>query len=62
MTSLPTVTFKILKPLMLAIGMLWLTPLFGMMHAHPTMLVSTVTVENQSVVYKSANTSVQFKS
>ena len=62
MISLSIATIKILKPIALAIAMFWLMPLFGLMHAHPKMLVPIVTVENQTVVYKSANASVQFKS
>ena len=61
MTSLSIVTIKIVKPVIVAIAMFWLTPLFGMLQAHPKVVAPVVTVENQTVVYKSTHTSVQFK-
>ena len=61
MTNIQTATLKIVQPIVLAIAMLFSTPLFGLMHnsAQPTQ--RTIEVANETVVFKS-NTSVAFKS
>jgi hypothetical protein len=61
MTNIQTVTRKIVQPIVLAIAMLFSTPLFGLMHnsAQPTQ--RAMDVANETVVFKT-NTSVAFKS
>jgi hypothetical protein len=62
MTNINTTTRKILQPVVLAVLMLFSTPLAGMLHSSLHPAVPAVAVANETVVFKSANTSVAFKS
>jgi hypothetical protein len=60
MTHTKNITMKILQPVVLAVAMLFSTPIFGLIHAakHPTPEVS---VANETVVFKN-NASIAYKS
>jgi hypothetical protein len=59
MTHTKNIAMKILQPVVLAIVMLFSTPIFGLIHAtkHPT---SAVSVANETVVFKN-NASIAYK-
>jgi hypothetical protein len=64
MTHIQTTIRKIMQPIVLAVIMLFSTPIAGMLHTviHATPVATSVDVANETVVFKSANTSVAFKS
>ena len=61
MTNLQTVTKKILRPVVLAIAMLFLTPVAGLLQAALMTPVPVKTISNETVVYKSVHSSIAFK-
>ncbi len=61
MTNIKTAIRKIVQPIVLAIAMLFSTPLFGLLHNAVQPSVRVVDVVKEKVVFKT-NTSVAFKS
>ena len=61
MTNIQTVTMKILQPLALAIAMLFLTPLVGLLGAALKAPSSVQLTSNETVIYKTTQSSVAFK-
>jgi hypothetical protein len=61
MTYIQTIALKILQPVVLAAVMLFSTPLFGLPRSVVQPANPVVTVANETVVFKSDNTSVAFK-
>ena len=61
MTSIQTVTKKILRPVVLAIAMLFLTPVAGLLQAALKTPVPVQMTSNETVVYKSVHSSIAFK-
>ena len=61
MTSIQTVTKKILQPVVLAIAMLFLTPVAGLLQAALKTPVPVQMTSNETVVYKSVHSSIAFK-
>jgi hypothetical protein len=61
MTNLQTVTKKILQPIILAVAMLFLTPVPGLLQAIKLTPVPVQTISNETVVYKSVRSSIAFK-
>lgn len=62
MTNIQKTIFKILQPIVLAIVMLFTTPLVGLLQTAIRGASPVVNVANETVVFKTANTSVAFKS
>ena len=61
MTGIRTAIKKILQPLALAVAMLFLTPVFGLLHVALYALPTVQMAANETVIYKSAQTPVAFK-
>ena len=61
MTDIQTITKKILQPLALAIAMLFFTPVIGLLSAALKAPVSVELTSNETVVYKTTQSSVSFK-
>lgn len=61
MTNLQTVTKKILQPVVLAIAMLFLTPVAELLQAALMTPVPVQTISNETIVYKSVRSSIAFK-
>jgi hypothetical protein len=61
MTHIQTVALKILQPIVLAVIMLFSTPIAGLFHATIHATTPVIDVANETVVFKTANTSVAFK-
>jgi hypothetical protein len=61
MTSVQTITKKILQPVVLAIAMLFLTPVAGLLQAALKTPVPVQITSNETVVYKSVHSSIAFK-
>jgi hypothetical protein len=61
MTSVQTITKKILQPVVLAIAMLFLTPVAGLLQAALKTPVPVQMTSNETVVYKSVHSSIAFK-
>jgi len=61
MTNIQTVTKKILQPVALAIAMLFFTPVIGLLSAALKAPVSVELTSNETVVYKTTQSSVSFK-
>ena len=63
MTNFQTVTKKILQPIILAIAMLFLTPVAGLLQAAlmAPVPVPVQMISNETVVYKSVRSSIAFK-
>jgi hypothetical protein len=61
MTNIQTVTKKILQPLALAIAMLFLTPVVGLLNTALKAPLSVQLTSNETVVYKTTQSSVAFK-
>ncbi len=59
--NLQTVTKKILQPIILAIAMLFLTPVAGLLQAALMTPAPVQTISNETVVYKSVRSSIAFK-
>ena len=61
MTHVPTVAKKIIQPVILAIAMLFMTPVPGLLNAVLRASAPVQTSSNETVVYKTMQTSVEFK-
>jgi hypothetical protein len=61
MNNIQTVTKKILQPLALAIAMLFMTPVVGLLSAALKAPLSVQLTSNETVVYKTTQSSVAFK-
>ena len=61
MTSIQTVAKKILQPVALAIAMLFLTPVVGLLSAALKAPSSVQLTSNETVIYKTTQSSVAFK-
>ena len=61
MTNIQTAIKKILQPLALAIAMLFLTPIFGLLHVALYALPTIQLAANETVIFKTEQTSVAFK-
>jgi hypothetical protein len=62
MTHTQSIARRVLQPIVLAIVMLFSTPVAGLLHGANHASAPVVTVANETVVFKSANTSVAYKS
>lgn len=62
MTNIQTVALRILQPVVLAVAMLFSTPIFGLLHTVNHTTTKVIDVANETVVFKTANASVAFKS
>jgi hypothetical protein len=62
MTNIQTVAKKIIQPVALAIAMLFLTPVAGLLQAALKVAYPVQVTTNETVVYKTAQSSVAFKS
>ena len=61
MTHVPTVAKKIIQPVILAIAMLFMTPVPGLLNAVLRASPPVQTSSNETVVYKTTHTSVAYK-
>jgi hypothetical protein len=62
MTNIQTVTKKILQPVALAIAMLFMTPVVGLLSSALKAPLSAVQItSNETVVYKTTQSSVAYK-
>lgn len=61
MTTIQTATKKVLAPLVLAIAMLFMTPVVGLLSAGLNTPVAVQMTSNETVVYKKTQSSIAFK-
>ena len=61
MTHVPTVAKKIIQPVVLAVAMLFMTPVAGLLNAALRASPPVQTTSNETVVYKTMHASVAFK-
>ena len=61
MTHIQTVAKKIIQPVVLAIAMLFMTPVAGMLNAALRTTPPVQLTSNETVVYKTMHSSVAFK-
>lgn len=61
MTTIHTAAKKILTPLVLAIAMLFMTPLVGLLSAGLKAPAAVQVTSNETVVYKKMQSSIAFK-
>lgn len=61
MTNIQTVTKKILQPVALAIAMLFLTPVVGLLSSALMAPSPVQLTSNETVVYKTVQSSIAFK-
>jgi hypothetical protein len=62
MTNIQTVAKKIIQPVALAIAMLFLTPVAGLLQAALKAPFPVQVTTNETVVYKTVQSSIAFKS
>jgi len=62
MTTIQTATKKVLAPLVLAIAMLFMTPVVGLLSAGLKAPAAVQVTSNETVVYKKIQSSIAFKS
>ena len=62
MTNITTIAKKISQPVVLAIAMLFLTPVAGLLQAALKAPAPVQLTTNQTVVYKTAQSSIAYKS
>lgn len=62
MTTIQTATKKVLAPLVLAIAMLFMTPVVGLLSAGLNAPAAVQVTSNETVVYKKMQSSIAFKS
>ena len=61
MTSIQTVAKKIIQPVALAVAMLFLTPVAGLLQAALKAPYAVQVTTNETVVYKTVQSSVAYK-
>lgn len=61
MTNIQTVTKKILQPVALAIAMLFMTPMAGLLIAALKAPLAVQFTSNETVVYKTIQSSIAYK-
>ena len=61
MTTIQTATKKVLAPLVLAIAMLFMTPVVGLLSAGLKAPAAVQVTSNETVVYKKMQSSIAFK-
>ena len=62
MTNIKSIAKKIIQPVVLAIAMLFLTPVVGLLQAALKAPAPIQLTTNQTVVYKTVQSSIAFKS
>lgn len=62
MTQVQTVAKKIIQPIVLAIAMLFMTPIAGLLNAALKATPPAQFTSNETVVYKTTHSSIAFKS
>ena len=62
MTQIQTVAKKIIQPIVLAIAMLFMTPVAGLLNAALKATPPAQFTSNETVVYKTTQSSIAFKS
>jgi hypothetical protein len=62
MTQFLTITKKIIQPVVLAIAMLFMTPVAGLLNAALRATPPAQFTSNETVVYKTPHSSIAFKS